>query len=191
MSSSSSSCCRCTQQNMKLYDWIVFYCGKFVRKIWNNCLAENQIRQIKCDIRVRVCASWCELKCCRRQFSDNEIALPPVDWIEFVRQQQRWLAFGAVQIGLIVIHYVKLKFNTWLLGYQRFQQIKRSYFFFNKYNWAHNLPFSPIFPSFEMFVGSSNVISVIRSENHCEPISITSWWPPFSRISILTTKKCL
>lgn len=88
------------QQNMKLYDWIVFYCSKFLQKnmeqllgnkltttiIISNSSSSSTIKSTNhkyIRIWVHVCFLMrAKKKCCRRHVSDNEIALPPVDWIE-------------------------------------------------------------------------------------------------------------
>lgn len=88
-------------ENMKLYDWIVFYSGKkFVLKMGTKLLAQKKERNAHfVDANGMIAVG---------KVSDNEIVLPPVDflWIE------RWLQFDAPQIGPIVIHYTKLNFNT-------------------------------------------------------------------------------
>lgn len=73
--------CAAAAENMKLYDWIVFYSGKFffsLQKKWNTIVMTKR-SHTSC---VCVCAfhHWCERNHCRRQVSDNEIALPPVDF---------------------------------------------------------------------------------------------------------------
>lgn len=87
-------------ENMKLYDWIVFYSGKNSSENGHKIAgAKNERNAYFVDANRMIAVG---------KVSDNEIVLPPVDfpWIE------RWLQFDAPQIGPIVIHYTKLNFNT-------------------------------------------------------------------------------
>lgn len=135
------------QKNMKLYDWIVFFfiMANFIWK-WEQLM--------KC---VLFDANW---KISRRQASDNEITLPPVDNFEC----ERWLLIGAHKLARLLLIMWNYIFNAWSLGYQHFRKKK---LWFSQANIIGQRN-----PSF--CVKKESIWLLIRSENRSVAINITT-----------------